>query len=281
MDDMKPKDKFLSRLKYRYRLVIMAETTFEEKLAISLTPMNVFILFSSALVIFASIVISLIIFTPIREYIPGYSDRQTARNVERLLLKTERLERELKQKDRYINTLQDIFNGRTISPDSLRNLSDSAVGTIEKMIYDNLKVMEKKEALDKQEVRPEGKMASYMFMPPVRGYIINNFSNPNEHFAVDVAAKEDEAVKATLDGTVIFAGWTPESGNVIGLQHTNNLISVYKHNSVLLKKEGMFVNAGDPIAIVGNSGELTNGPHLHFEIWHNGNAVNPQDFVVF
>lgn len=281
MDDTKPKDKLLSRLKYRYRLVIMADKTFEEKLAISLTPMNVFILFSSALVIFAAIVISLIIFTPIREYIPGYSDRQTARNVERLLLKTDRLERELKQKDRYINTLQDIFNGRTISPDSLRNLSDSAVGTIEKMIFDNLNVMEKKEAMDQQESRPAGNMASYLFMPPVRGYVIQNFSSPAEHFAVDVAAKEDEAVKATLDGTVIFAGWTPDAGNVISVQHPNNLISIYKHNSVLLKKEGTYVNAGEAIAIVGNSGEFTNGPHLHFEIWHNGTAVNPQDFVVF
>lgn len=279
--EKKEKQKLITRLKYKYRLVIMAETTFEEKLSISLTPMNVFILFSSTLVVFAAIVISLIVFTPIREYIPGYSDRNTSRNIEKLLNKTEKLEKELQLKDRYINTLQDIFNGRTISPDSLRNLSDSAMGTIDKLINEKLKVLEKREELDKQDKKSNTNLSFYMFMPPVKGFVTNEFSNNYEHYAVDVTAKDDEAVKATLDGTVIFASWTPETGHVIGLQHSNNLVSIYKHNSVILKKTGTFVNAGEPIAIVGNSGELTSGPHLHFELWHNGNAINPQDFMVF
>lgn len=279
--EKKGKEKLITRLKYRYRLVIMAETTFEEKLAISLTPMNVFILFSSTLVIFTAIVISLIIFTPVRTYIPGYSDRNTSRNIEKLLNRTEKMEKELQQKDRYIKTLQDIFNGKTISPDSLRNLTDSAVGTIDKLINDKLHVLENTEELAAQNVETPKNPSFYMFMPPVKGFITTEFSSDIEHYAVDVAAKEDESVKATLDGTVIFASWTPETGHVIGLQHANNLVSIYKHNSVLLKRTGTFVNAGDAIAIVGNSGELTSGPHLHFELWHNGNAINPKDFMVF
>ncbi|MBI3234062.1 MAG: M23 family metallopeptidase [Bacteroidetes bacterium] len=277
----KEKTKLITRLKYKYRLVIMAETTFEEKLAISLTPMNVFILFSTTLVIFAAIVISLIVFTPIREYIPGYSDRKTARNVEKLLYKTEKMEKELQQKDRYIKTLQDIFNGKTISPDSLRNLTDSAVGAIDKLINDKLNVLEKREELDNQDQKTANNPSNYMFLPPVKGFVTNEFNSGYEHFAVDVTAKTDEAVKATLDGTVIFASWTPETGHVIGLQHANNLVSIYKHNSVILKKTGTYVNAGDAIAIVGNSGEFTSGPHLHFELWHNGTAINPKDFMVF
>ena len=107
------------------------------------------------------------------------------------------------------------------------------------------------------------------------------FNYQEEHYAIDVVAPANEPVKATLDGTVIFASWTPETGHVIGIQHNNNLISIYKHNAVLLKKVGTFVNSGDAIAVVGNSGELTSGPHLHFELWHNGNPVNPEKYMVF
>ena len=119
------------------------------------------------------------------------------------------------------------------------------------------------------------------FFSPITGYISAAFDPQNEHFGIDVVSKKDEPVKCIADGTVIFATWTQEAGNVIAIQHQANLISVYKHNSTLAKKMGSFVSAGEIIAIIGNTGELTSGPHLHFELWYNGNAVNPEEFITF
>jgi murein DD-endopeptidase MepM/ murein hydrolase activator NlpD len=124
-------------------------------------------------------------------------------------------------------------------------------------------------------------ISGYFFFAPVKGSVTSSFNLAEEHFGVDVAASENEPVKATLDGTVISSGWNPEDGYVIQIQHSNNLISVYKHNAALLKKTGQFVKAGEPIAIIGNSGEHSTGPHVHFEIWYNGAPVDPQEYVVF
>jgi murein DD-endopeptidase MepM/ murein hydrolase activator NlpD len=124
-------------------------------------------------------------------------------------------------------------------------------------------------------------IAGFFFFCPVRGKVTSSFSAQTEHYGTDIAAAENEPVKATLDGTVIFSGWSSETGYVIQIQHSNNLVSVYKHNSVLLKKTGEYVKAGDPVAIVGSSGEQTTGPHLHFELWYNGSAIDPQDYIVF
>ncbi len=108
-----------------------------------------------------------------------------------------------------------------------------------------------------------------------------SFNTAQEHYGTDIAAKENEPIKATLDGTVLFSGWTSETGFTIQIQHSNNLVSAYKHNSVLLKKAGQFVKAGETIAVIGNSGEQSTGPHLHFELWYNGKAIDPQEYMVF
>lgn len=123
--------------------------------------------------------------------------------------------------------------------------------------------------------------AGYLYMPPVKGTITQKFEQKEGHYAIDIVTKPNETVRATLDGTVIFASWNPATGNVMVLQHSNNAVSVYKHNAVIFKKEGDFVKAGDAIAIVGNSGELSTGPHLHFELWEDGLAINPENFMVF
>jgi murein DD-endopeptidase MepM/ murein hydrolase activator NlpD len=119
------------------------------------------------------------------------------------------------------------------------------------------------------------------FFPPVKGYITSEFNPREDHYGIDVVAPEDEPIKNVLDGNVVLATWTLETGYVIGIQHKNNLFSFYKHNSVLLKKVGNFVKAGDAVAVIGSSGELTTGPHLHFELWHEGIPVNPEDYIVF
>ena len=122
---------------------------------------------------------------------------------------------------------------------------------------------------------------NFFFFTPLKGFVTNNFNALNSHYGIDIVAKKNEPIKATLDGTVIFCDWTIKTGYVIAIQHQNNIISVYKHNSALMKKEGNYVKAGEVIAIIGNTGELTSGPHLHFELWYDGKAVNPKEFMRF
>src|SRR5690606_41859668 len=120
-----------------------------------------------------------------------------------------------------------------------------------------------------------------LFFTPLRGEVDKPFDKDEKHFGVDIVATKDEAVKCVLDGVVVFSEWTSESGYVIAIQHSRDLISIYKHNAVLLKQAGAFVRSGDPIAIVGNSGEMRNIPHLHFELWQEGIPVDPQKFISF
>ncbi|MBX7203845.1 MAG: M23 family metallopeptidase [Bacteroidia bacterium] len=280
--------KLIHKLKNKYRLVIMNDQTFEEKFSLKLTPMNLFIALSSGILTFTGLILSLFFFTPLKEYVPGYADPDSKRNVAYLILKADSLQNVVRQLNDYIENQNDIMRGK--EPKSDRDappLSDSVSGSIDlQKIYENDSIfkleMEKDNpyALEEKSVRPDN-ISSYTFMSPLKGLITEKFNFPDEHYAVDVVAKPSEAVKATLNGTIIFASWTPETGHVIGIQHPNDLISIYKHNSVLLKKVGTFVNAGDAIAIVGNSGELTTGAHLHFELWYKGNPVNPEEYMVF
>jgi murein DD-endopeptidase MepM/ murein hydrolase activator NlpD len=126
-----------------------------------------------------------------------------------------------------------------------------------------------------------GELDDVFLFAPISGLVSAPYNMSDAHFGVDIVAKKNEPVKCVADGTVIMASWTQDSGYVIAVQHRNDLISVYKHNAELLKKVGNFVNAGDIISIIGNTGDLTDGPHLHFELWYNGNSVNPEEFVTF
>jgi murein DD-endopeptidase MepM/ murein hydrolase activator NlpD len=285
----KTKTKLIHRLKNKYRIVLINDTTYEEKFSYSLTPINVFIGFSSFLVFFATILVMLIVFTPLREYIPGYTDTQTKHKVERLVFQTDSLEKALTDKESYYRNMLNIMNDKV-------DERDTAVVPVDKKSSDVS--LEKKYILDEQFKKEfedlakdnfsveneQGKtptLENMNFFTPVEGIVSNAFDFSNDHFAVDVVTKPNEPVKSILEGRVVISSWTPETGNILAIQHKNNVISVYKHNSVLLKKVGTFVNAGDAIAIVGNSGELSTGPHLHLEIWENGTPVNPEQFINF
>lgn len=285
MEDKKQKQKLIKKLKVRYRLVLMTENTFEERYSVHLTPMNLFIGISAGIVLFTLIVVSLIAFTPVREYIPGYAN---STKFERLYKNQSRqldsMTNVLKSMEIQSKTLRSIINGEVPNDSNIKKMmmNDSAVGVISKMIDDRLRAYDNREYFKKEESGNQNMMPdNFMFIAPVKGFVTERFSPDANHSAVDVVAKPDEAVKSTLAGTVVFSSWTPDAGHVIGIQHPNNIFSVYKHNSVLLKNAGAYVNAGDAIAIVGNSGELTSGSHLHFELWHNGSPLNPEDFMKF
>lgn len=281
--------KILKKLKNKYRLVILNDSTFEETLSYRLSPLNVFTLIAALSIFLILSVIFLIAFTPLREYIPGYTDVNLRKNLTEQILLTDSLEHRLVVNQQYLNNVQIILQGG--DPDSSQeyhlqqdNEHVELKGVV-KSKEDSLlrEYVEREDAYSlsiNQEAEASG-LPNFYFFPPLKGPITSSFNRKEEHFGIDIVAPKDEAIKAALEGTVIFSGWTMETGYVIQIQHRDNLLSIYKHNSVLLKKMGDLVRAGEPIAIVGNSGEYSSGPHLHFEIWHNGVALDPEEYISF
>lgn len=280
-----------NRLRVKYRLVIMNEETFKERASLLLTPMNVIVLGGSLAIFLVVAVTYLIAFTSLREYIPGYTDTDLRQQAYGNTLRTDSLEQELALKDLYLANIKMVISGGT--PPTTDNGADTTkdYSGIEftNSADDSLlrQLVAEEEQFNIQNLQfsatpsMEGNIRNLFFFAPIKGDVTSDFDPRDKHFAVDVVAKENEPIKATLDGTVILSTWTYDAGNVIGIQHSSNLTSFYKHCSVLLKKPGETVKAGEVIAVVGNSGELTTGPHLHFELWFNGRPVNPKDYIVF
>lgn len=281
------KKKLIHKLRYKYRLILINDETFEEKFSFKLTPMNVFVGFSSSLVSLTILIILLIFFTPLKEYVPGYTDTQTKRNIQQLLFKADSLEESLKAKETYYKNILDIMNGGNGLTDSVSSIKKASSKNTKsnagekELAFRN--EYEKNSSSNKSDSKPEN-TADYknlFLMTPTKGLISKPFNPGENHFAIDIASIPEAPIKAVQEGTVIFADWTPEAGKTIVIQHTNNLISIYKHNSALLKKVGMFVGTGEVVAIVGNTGEYTTGTHLHLELWENGKALNPEELLTF
>ncbi len=288
LEEKEKKGEFIKRLRHRYRLVVMNDDTFEEKFKLRLTPLGLVILLGSTIIIMIMIVTSLIAFTPLREYIPGYADVGVRRKLIRITLKSDSLEQALAEHNKFMGNIGEVLkgNGKT---DTTQNQPDHSkeFGKLEMSPSVSEGVLRRDiESEDKYSLSYETRTAkngisNFFFFTPLKGIVSSSFKSSEQHYGVDIVAPENEAIKSTLDGTVILSNWSSETGYNIAIQHSNNLISIYKHNSVLLKKVGEFVKAGDPIAIIGNSGEQTTGPHLHFELWYDGKAVDPQDYMVF
>jgi murein DD-endopeptidase MepM/ murein hydrolase activator NlpD len=287
------KKNWISRLRNKYRLVFMNDETLEERFTFRLSRLNVFIALGTMTIILIFLTSILIAFTPLREYIPGYTNVGIQKRLYELQIKTDSIERDLSKKDLFIKNLKDIINGRDLPSEVAVNIKEQQKYgeiRIKKSVEDSLLRLEI-ENQNKYSITRSGSsdmafgqnkvIGNILFFTPMKGVITNEFNPAGKHFGVDLVAKQDEAIKAVLDGTVILSDWTLETGYVIVLQHKQNLISVYKHNSALLKKCGEFVKAGDPIAIIGETGELTSGPHLHFELWNDGNPVDPKEYITF
>jgi murein DD-endopeptidase MepM/ murein hydrolase activator NlpD len=285
------KQKFIDRLRIKYKLVILNDDTFEEKASFTLNRLNVFILLSVLLVLLITLVTSVLIFTPLKEYIPGYADVSLRRDISSMSMKVDSLEGLLASNDKYIKNINDVISGRVGKDDTLNInskpvIKDTTFHIGAKPEEDSLL----REMIENQNqygitysdapIKAEG-IAAYSFFTPIKGIISEKYNPRKGHYGIDIAATKGMPIKSVLEGTVVFAGWTSESGYVIAIQHSNNLISIYKHCSVILKKVGNFVRSGEPVAIVGDVGELSNGPHLHFELWFKGNSVNPIDYINF
>jgi murein DD-endopeptidase MepM/ murein hydrolase activator NlpD len=269
----------------------MNDDTFEEKLSFSLTRFNVFIFFGTLVIFLVFATTYLIAFTPLREYIPGYADFNTRKILRELNLKADSLQAELRSKDLYITNIRNIVEGRDFDEEIFEPANNQdfvEISELTRSREDSILRAQIESEIRLAETTPDDPegfepqpMSQFFFFPPLNGIITNHFNLAQRHFGIDIVADKGEPVKATLDGTVIFSTWTLATGYTIGLQHANNLISVYKHNSNLLKAEGSFVKAGEVIAIIGESGTISTGTHLHFELWFNGSPINPLDYIVF
>lgn len=285
----KKKKPFLAKLHNKYRLVLRDDATLEERISFRLSRFNAFLFVGTLAIFLVVATIYLIAFTPLREYIPGYADFNTRQVLRELILKTDSLERDLRQKDLFIMNIRNIVEGRDFDellPDSLLDqdafmLDELPRSQEDSMLRAEIESYGSNAFFSTNEISDAQTINQYFFFPPVQGIITNYFDPARRHFGIDVVADQNTAIKSVLDGTVLFSSWTIETGYTIGIQHSNNLVSIYKHNSTLLKEEGSLVQAGEVIAIIGETGMYSTGTHLHFELWFNGNPVNPIDFIVF
>jgi len=287
---LKPKKTLSSWLTTRYQLIIRNEENFAEKTSMGFTYSKV-ILFS--VILFTGLfVLSLFMSKTIlaKWFDPKHEQMVLNQKLFELALKVDSLGVEVDRKDRFIANFQRVLSGDTINfKDPARHLEGEGQPlakptTLKAAPTDSAfrKDFEKSDlsliSLTNSKYR---ELQETFFYSPITGFVSDQYDVKNGHMGVDIVAKANEPIKCITDGTVIFSSWTQDSGYVIVVQHRGNLISTYKHNAQLLKKVGTFVNGGEIIAIVGNSGELTNGPHLHFELWYNGNSLNPEEFVTF
>ncbi|MFT5725363.1 MAG: murein DD-endopeptidase MepM/ murein hydrolase activator NlpD [Bacteroidia bacterium] len=274
------------KLRNRYRLIIRNDLNLEERISMVLTPLNVVLLLSGLLVVFTAIAIFLLPITPLRYLMPGGGDINP-RDFTVMKNRLDSIERTMELRDQRDSNLYRILMSvdtlpssyQMHQPDDANSSGWTFFPTASAGASQVTGAKNKSDNKDNKESLPLKRV--YSFYTPLKGIITDTFNLRTKHVAIDISSYPNAAVKATLDGTVVLSSWTPETGHIMLLQHTDNFISVYKHNAVLLKKQGARVRVGEVIALMGNSGELTSGPHLHFELWHNGQAVNPADYIKF
>jgi murein DD-endopeptidase MepM/ murein hydrolase activator NlpD len=288
MAEKKKKQKRIrKKLLDKYRLVILNEDTFEERLSFKLTRLNVFVLGSLSSVFLIGVTYLIIAFTPLREYIPGYSSTALKKKATELNYKTDSLQQVILMNDRFYGSIKKVLQGDVnkvdFNKDSIIQAVKLEASEVDlRPIQEDSLLREKVDKEDKYNLFESASTATnFVLFPPVNGEVSEPYNLKEKHYAVDLVVAPDTPVKATADGTVIFAEWTAETGYVVILEHSYGLISVYKHNASLTKNQGDFVKTGEVIATAGNTGALSTGTHLHFELWNDGYPINPANFIDF
>jgi murein DD-endopeptidase MepM/ murein hydrolase activator NlpD len=283
-------DKKKNNWRDKYRFSVINDHTLEEVWRIILTRYNAFLLVTFLLLFIIWGTSTLISFTNLREFIPGYPDVKMRRNILMSAIRLDSLDRELKLRDKYFDNLNSIISGNsTVSYSSTSDTTKNYTSIKFNTSPDESALRTRVENEDRYNLtlgpaasEPASGLANLHFFAPVKGIVSGKYEIRTKHFGTDIVTKPKAIVSAVLDGTVIFTGWTMETGFVIEVQHPNNIVSVYKHNSSLMKETGDLVRAGDAISVVGDSGELyTSGPHLHFEIWYKGSPLDPEKHISF
>ena len=275
----------------KYRFLVVKDATFEEVWRVRLTKNAAFVLISLLVLFIIGATSVLIAFTNLREFIPGYPSVEMRRDIILNAFRLDSLDRELEKRDMYFANISAIIRGEQ-PPEIVAQYDPSkdyssisfSVSPVDSALRANIE----REAqfnltLGLVDNEPINDLSGLHFFPPVRGGIISgHYDIRTKHFGADIITRPNVYVSAALDGAVIFTGWTMETGYVIQIQHSNNIVTIYKHNASLLKSIGDIVRAGELIAVVGDSGEIyTTGPHLHFEIWYKGTPLDPEKHIIF
>ena len=287
MKNKKQNKSFLKRIFNDYKVVISSEDTFEEKFSFKGNKINALIIMLVYSIILISFTISIVFFTQLKEMVPGYSSTDLLNRAIYLTKKTDSLEQQIALNNKFYKSIEDVLSGNIeefvprdeLSVDS--SLTNSDFVTVSPNSQDSIlrKYVENEDKfnLTNNELIIENKM----FFSPIKGEITQSFNFNENHFAIDIAADIGTPVKSVLDGKIIFSEWSLETGYVVVVDHGENIISVYKHNSKILKEQNDFVQAGEVIAYSGNQGNLSTGPHLHFELWKNGTPIDPEPLLNF
>ena len=283
----KEKGKLKKKWLHRYRMVVLNNDTFEERFSLNLTRLNVFIVTVISAIILIGLTTVLIAFTPLREFIPGYASTKLTKDVIVLENKTDSLLNSIDLQQQKYDRIQMVLSGNITAAeyakiDSIAKIETAVNQELPEPIVEDSLLREEVDREDKYNVI-EGATSrtNFVFFTPVTGTISDGYNADSEHYAVDITAAANSPVKAAADGTVIFSGWSADTGNTILMEHAYGVITVYKHMATLNKKQNNQVQAGEVIGIVGNTGELTTGPHLHFELWMDGYPQDPTNFINF
>lgn len=288
---MEQKRTFSNRLTTKYLLIVRNEENFAEKSTYSFTYSKIILVL--VLSFFAFFGLSFYLSTSLLEawFDPRFAELKATKEVMELASRVDSLQLEVKRKDDFITNIITIMSGEDSQYTNVENSGSIESSEITEIVES--KSMNPIDSQFREEFEKGGlefqltdnslseELKDFFLFKPVDGIVSEHFDPQIDHLAIDIVAKQDEPVKSVADGTVIFASWTQDSGYVLAIQHRGNLISMYKHNSDLLKNVGNFVTAGEVVSIIGNTGELTSGPHLHFELWYNGNPINPEELIRF
>jgi len=273
------KDQHKKSYKDPYKLVLLKEETLEEVGSYKLSLLNVYLLVSTILVITAVIVLAIVFYTPVKRLVPGYADITQNREYMGLYKDIKDLEKQVADQQMYIERFRAMVTG-----DSTEGIV--ALSPAGREILNNLPEQANIPSNQMTGIQPKSNLSGadidfLYIVSPITGTVSNVFAPSMEHYGIDIVAPKNTPIKAILDGYVIASDWTLETGNTIGIQHSNDMVSFYKHNARNLKNLGSFVKAGEAVAIIGNTGELSSGPHLHFELWLEGKPIDPEQFIDF
>jgi hypothetical protein len=278
-------NKLLKKATIKYRFVVMTDDSFEERVSVKFNRLRFFLLFLGVFTLVFSFSFFIIANTSMKNLIPGMSQKDLEKEVLGLSVKSDSLITVLGYHDLYLTNLENIITGNLVSfkdsiDDGERLIDVSKINFInsteDSLFRQNVEEEEKGVLLFNQN-----RNSLVLFFPPVSGVITDRFNPSSSHYGIDLVTKENAKVSSVLPGTIVVSEWNPETGHTIGIQHKDGYLSFYKHNSVLLCSSGDYVKGGEHIAIVGDSGKFSSGPHLHFELWHNGTPVNPENYILF
>ncbi|MEL7223130.1 MAG: M23 family metallopeptidase [Bacteroidota bacterium] len=290
--------RFRERMNNRYLMTVMNEETFEEVRSFQLSLGNVYLAISSIVVLVAIAVVLIIAYTPVKQYLPGFGNIVEREELNDILSQVTILERELEAQTAYADNFRSLLLGKHQSAEEAEaNLDTTHLHNIENIEEVTLSA-EEIQLRREMELEAVGQAArngnrepiagsldvpleQLFLVAPIRGEITGAFNPDDKHNGVDIIAPKGTAIKAAMNGYVVLSDYTYDTGYTIGLQHQNGVITFYKHNSELLKEVGSFVQSGEAIAIIGNTGHQTTGPHLHFELWLRGVPIDPVDYITF